>query len=84
MIREFQHESDVAEDWNFHTFVFVNWFLGRLFLTMHGSSRRSEDSIEHYDFRVHAALLDHTVLGALSPPHTSRALGWTTQRQAQD
>ncbi len=35
------------------------------------------------DFRERAAIFDHTVLGALSPPHTSRAPGFATKDQAQ-
>ncbi len=31
------------------------------------------------DFRERAATFDHTVRGALSPPHTSRAPGFATQ-----
>ncbi len=34
------------------------------------------------DFRERTAMFDHTVWGALSPPHTSRALGFTTQDHA--
>ncbi len=35
------------------------------------------------DFRERAAIFDHTVRGALSPPHTSRAPGFATQDHAQ-
>ncbi len=35
-------------------------------------------------FRARAALFDHTVRGALSPPHNSRALGSVTQGHARD
>ncbi len=35
------------------------------------------------DFRERAAILDHTVRGVLSPPYTSRALGFATQDHAQ-
>ena len=35
------------------------------------------------DFRVRAAIFDHTVRGALSPPHTSRAPGFATQDHAR-
>jgi hypothetical protein len=35
------------------------------------------------EFCEHAAIFDHTVRGALSPPHTSRALGFVTQDHAQ-
>jgi hypothetical protein len=35
-------------------------------------------------FRVRAAIIDHTVPGALFPPHTSRALGSATQGHARD
>ncbi len=34
------------------------------------------------DFRERAAIFDHTVRGALSPPHTSRAPGFATKDQA--
>ncbi len=36
------------------------------------------------DFRVRVDFIDHIVRGALSPPHTSRALGSATQGHAQD
>jgi hypothetical protein len=35
-------------------------------------------------FRERIALLDHTVRGALSPPHTARALGSATQGHSRD
>jgi hypothetical protein len=35
------------------------------------------------DFRERAAIFDHTVRGALSPPNTSRAPGFATQDHAQ-
>ncbi len=35
------------------------------------------------DFRERAAIFDHTVQGAFSPPHTSRAPGFATQDHAQ-
>ncbi len=34
------------------------------------------------DFRERAAIFDHNLRGALSPPHTSRAPGFATQDQA--
>jgi hypothetical protein len=39
--------------------------------------------IREYDFRERAAMFDHTVRGALSPLHTSRAPGFATQDHAQ-
>ncbi len=38
-----------------------------------------EGNAKYHDFSVRAALFDHTVRGALSPPHASRALGSATQ-----
>jgi hypothetical protein len=35
------------------------------------------------DFRERAAIFDHTVWGALSPTHTSRAPGFATQDHAR-
>ncbi len=35
------------------------------------------------DFRVRVAILDHTVRGAFSPPHTASAPGFATQDHAQ-
>ncbi len=37
-----------------------------------------------HKFRVHSALFDHTVRGALSPLHTSRVLGSATKGQSRD
>ncbi len=36
-----------------------------------------------HDFRERAAIFDHTVRVALSPPHTSKAPGFATQDHAQ-
>jgi hypothetical protein len=49
-----------------------------------GFARRTAPTTDDLiDFRERAAIFDHTVRGALSPPHTSRALGFATQDYAR-
>ncbi len=40
-------------------------------------------SLSAVDFRERAAIFDHTVRGAVSPPHNSKALGFATQDHAR-
>ncbi len=42
-----------------------------------------DEALVVIDFRERAAIFNHTVGGALSPPHTSRAPGFGTQDHAQ-
>ncbi len=44
---------------------------------------RGANRLSFTEFRDRVAMFDHTVRGALSPPHTERAPGFATQDHAQ-